>query len=153
MPPDEVSASQTGPNGERLQIQLGTRSFGLQAKDIVSVLLLLGGIVGGYLLWVATDHRLATLETQQGHVFEALTAQTTTLLDAVHGQRAFMTDKLTEQRLFVLDKLQDNREATASEMKDLRRILSIVQWNLGHRPEEHLPFEMDHPPPETPVPR
>lgn len=150
---EEGQGSRPNGNGEKLGLTIGGKTIGIQTRDLVSVLLIALLSVGAYLGYLGQDKRLSVIETHQAHVFEALTAQTATLLEAVHGQRSFITERLSEQRQFVLDKLQDNRTAMAGETKDLKRILSILQYNLGHPLEDRIPFEINHAPTETPVPR
>ena len=43
---EEVHGSVQGPNGERLQLQIGSKSIGLQVRDLIPVLLLIGLSVG-----------------------------------------------------------------------------------------------------------
>jgi tRNA A22 N-methylase len=47
---DEIRSSVAGPNGERLQVQVGTKSVGITTRDIVTVITLAILAVGGYVM-------------------------------------------------------------------------------------------------------
>lgn len=69
---EEVRASSSGANGERLEVRMGTKAIGLQAQSLIPILLLLSGLVGGYLVWRAVDTRLEGLHANHVRMFELL---------------------------------------------------------------------------------
>lgn len=71
---EELRGSVTGGNGERLQFQIGSKSFGIQARDLIPVLLLLLIALGGYLLYTSVDHDLDLLYVRQQSILDQLHA-------------------------------------------------------------------------------
>lgn len=111
---------ETNGNGEKLQVTVGGKSFGLQTRDLISVLLLLILAGGGYVL---LEHQAKQLD----HMTELLYQHTSTLLEAVHEQRAFS-----------IKQAQDDRMA-------VRHMLIIHDYNMKHPLESGLPIDL---PPE-----
>jgi len=82
--------------------QLGARVAGqevmLRTRDLLTILLLLSGVLGGYLLYTAVDVRINHLEEQHRHLDVLVDKHTQTLLSATYEQRAFIVTQLGEQR-------------------------------------------------------
>jgi len=125
---DEVQGSVQGGNGERLELKLGTKALGIQAKDLVSILLILGGLVGGYLLYTSVIDE-------------------TRLIRA--GQIA-TRDALQQNREDMLRTLKEWEHAMDTQTQDLRRMLETLQYNLEQDPNARVPLE--RPPPSGPRP-
>jgi len=103
---EEVHGSVTGGNGERIQFQLGSKSFGLQTKDMVTVLLLLilgaGGGVGGYLLYQATSKDIARLDRQHDQVLSALQSNALRIVEAIQQANTHREQQTEAIRVLLL---------------------------------------------------
>lgn len=77
----EEHASMTGPNGERLELRVGSKSIGLQAQSLVSILLLLALGGAGYLVWQAVQQRFDLMQSVLVRILERQATQDQ-LLDA-----------------------------------------------------------------------
>jgi hypothetical protein len=108
MPPDEVHGSVQGPNGERLQLQLGSKSFGVSAKDLVSVLLVVVMGVGFYLTVNSLTDRLDRGNLNQEEGFRKLEK----LTELTHVNQAAM-----------LAALQQNRDVTGNLIREQNELL------------------------------
>ena len=120
---DEVQGSVSGGNGERLQLTLGSKSFGLQSKDLIPILLLIMMGGGGYLLYTNVMHHVQGLH--QGQL---------TLQEGLH-----------ENRELVLRSVQDWRSLMDGQMNYVRKLLQTHDYNNGREPHDKLPLDM--PPP------
>lgn len=70
--------SETLPNNngrERFELNLGGRSLGIAAKDLVTILLLLLLGVGGYLRYQALDKHFSSLDSHIMHIQDTLAVQ------------------------------------------------------------------------------
>jgi hypothetical protein len=72
--PEEVHGAITGGNGERMEIRLGTKSIGITAVSLIPILLLIGGIVGGYLIYQNQMEALRLLYTRQEQLVKEMQA-------------------------------------------------------------------------------
>jgi hypothetical protein len=117
---DEVQGTVHGGNGERLELRLGTKSFGLSARDLIPVLLVLSGLVGGYLIYVSISERLAGLSAHQEQTLATLHANQLKIAETFH-----MIERV----------LQEHTDT-------LRQMLSTHEWNQGRAPGERLPLDM-----------
>ena len=116
---EEVQGSVTGGNGERLSLQLGSKSFGLQTRDLIPILLLLAGIVGGYLIFININQALLRLERHHEYIWTVLQHNEKQALDLIHG----IQEDLTEHR------------------RQFRQLLQQHDYNSGRDPGERLPLE------------
>jgi hypothetical protein len=66
---------------ERLDVTVGGQTFGLAAKDLVSILILLLACVAGYLLWLSQDARLQAIAHQHVYLYQYLQAQHALILE------------------------------------------------------------------------
>jgi len=123
---DEVHSSVTGGNGERLSLQVGTKSFGLQTRDLVTVLLLiiLGG--GGYLIYSAVSKDIQRLDRQHDQVLGALQTNLLRMLEAIEQANEHRTQQ-TEQ---------------------IRQLLLQHEYNMNQDPQDRIPLGMGQPPKE-----
>jgi hypothetical protein len=117
-------------NGESIQLAVGSKSIGITAGNLVPILLLLGGIVGGYLIFVALDHRITTLIDGQERVLTALAAHKDAVIEALHAQRALLVEEVHAAQ---------GRQA--AQWEGLRRLIQTHDYNTGRAPGEHLPLE------------
>src|SRR5262245_60355498 len=79
----ELRGSVQGGHGERLSIEVGRRALGIQAKDIVTSLLILMLGVGGYLLYDAISKDLGRLDRQHDQVLAALQQNALRIVEAI----------------------------------------------------------------------
>ena len=119
-PPD---VSVTGGNGERMEVRLGSRSIGLQTRDLLPILLLVAGIVGGYLIYTNVKAHLQRLDSQHEQII--------TLLH--------------ENQIRILAALQVWRNLVSEQTDDMRRLLVIHELNMGREPKDKLPLEFAPP--------
>src|SRR5262245_10227569 len=90
---EEVHGNVTGPNGERLQLTLGSRSFGLQTKDMVTILLILMLGIGGYLLYDGVNKDLGRLDRQHDQVLGALQQNALRIVEAIQQANKHREDQ------------------------------------------------------------
>lgn len=128
---EEVHGSVTGGNGERLEVRLGSRSLGLTTRDLIPILLLLAGVVGGYLIYDMLRDGIALLARQQEQVLALL--QTNQL-------------KLEQAGRVWEDRLQVHTEA-------LRQMFVTHEYNMGREGHERLPLILTPPPASKESPR
>lgn len=64
-------------NGDRAGFEgsIAGQKVSLITKDVIPVLLLLAGLVGGYLIWVQVDKRFDLFQAHHGKTFELLLQQ------------------------------------------------------------------------------
>lgn len=136
---DTPQATPSG-NGEKIQFSLGSRSIGIQAGSLIPILLLLGLFVGGYLLWVAQDHRMAD-QTQ------AIVQQMHTFTTALQDQQAFIVSKVMESRNRQDAQAKESRERHEQEMQDFLRLLTTHEYNMWQEPQNRLPLLLPAPGP------
>lgn len=107
-------------NGERAEVKgkVAGQEFAFSTKDIIPVLLIIAGLVGGYLVWVQLDKRLET----SGRFL-------TERLDAFQAQHA---------KLYEL--LQGNRDGTHAEIERVLKALAILSYNMDRAPEDRIPL-------------
>jgi hypothetical protein len=72
---DDVRMTSQGGNGERLDVRVGGQSFGLSAKDLIPILLLIVAGVAGYLVYHAQDQRFGQMQEQHLMLFRHLQHQ------------------------------------------------------------------------------
>jgi hypothetical protein len=118
-------------NGESIQLAVGGKSIGITTRDLIPLLLLVAGCVGGYLIFVALDGRITTLTERQERILTAATAHKDAVIEAMHAQRALLVEAVhaAEQRRVV-------------ESEELRRLLQTHDFNMGRSPGEHLPLNV-----------
>lgn len=59
---EEQPQTQIRTNGEQMQLTIGGKSLGIRADSLIPILLLIGVIVGGVLIWMTTQHRLDLIQ-------------------------------------------------------------------------------------------
>jgi hypothetical protein len=153
------------PNGDRVAVQIGSKGFALTTKDLVTVLLIVGMGVGFYLavLSLSTgqargfsglerilDHMATNqaafmdrLATTQGGVVDKLASMQTLVLERLAADRTHADEVLTRQNQQVSDQTTALQHLVDDQTGALRKMLIILNWNLGHAPAEHLPIEWD----------
>jgi hypothetical protein len=118
-------------NGESIQLALGSKSVGITAKDLIPLLLLIAGCVGGYLIFIALDGRIATLTERQERILTAAAAHKDTVIEALYAQRALLVEEVHAAQ---------GRQA--AQWEGLRRLIQNHDYNTGRAPGEHIPLEM-----------
>ena len=121
-----------GGHDERGELKgtIAGQSFTLITKDLLPILLLLAGLVGGYLVWVQLDKRLE--------------ASGRFILDRLEVVQA--------HHVKFYELLLSTRENTREETERLLRAIAILNYNVAHPPEQHLPLGLNGPPPPAPRP-
>jgi hypothetical protein len=120
---DQVQGSVTGGNGERLELRMGTKTLGLQTRDLIPILLLIGGMVGGYLIYTSVNQSL--LRQEHHHEF----------IQSVLQQNMQQAVSLIRQ---VQEDLDEHR-------RQFRKLLQVHDWNQGREPQDRLPLEVPLP--------
>jgi hypothetical protein len=99
-----------------LHVSLGSKTVGIQAASLTTVLLLIAGCVGGYLIYTAMDHRLEAILAGQARTQVVLEANRATILDALHAQQAF-----------IVDQAHQGRQRHEQQAELLRRLVLILE--------------------------
>jgi hypothetical protein len=118
-------------NGESIQLALGGKSIGISAKDLIPLLLLIAGCVGGYLIFIALDGRIATLTERQERILTAAASHKDMVIAALHEQRALLVEEVHAAQ---------GRQA--AQWEGLRHLLQTHDFNMGRAPGEHLPLDV-----------
>jgi len=118
---EESSASASGGNGERLTLQLGSRSVGLQTRDLIPILLLVILGVGGYLLYDAISKDIGRLDHQLEQVLTALQTNAQRMVEAIH----------------------EGNQHRAEQTEAIRKMLLVHEANQMRDPGARLPLELD----------
>jgi hypothetical protein len=161
--PQEIKVQ--APNGDRVAVQIGSKGFALTTKDLVTVLLIVGMAVGFYLavLSLSTnqargfsglerilDHMgtnqaafLDKLATSQGVFVDKLTTMQTVVLERFAADRAHTDEILVRQNQQVNDQTAALQRLVDEQTSTIRKMLIMLNWNLGHPPTEQLPIEWD----------
>jgi hypothetical protein len=131
---DEVQGSIAGPNGERVKLTLGTRSIGLQVRDLLPILLLVAGVVGGYLLYQSVARGQERLFRQQEQMQAVQHQAIATVIEIMHKAgdelRQLMLDHAAQ-----MDKQRD----------DIKRLFAVWQYNQDKPADQQLPLELAPP--------
>jgi hypothetical protein len=137
---DQVEGSVTGGNGERLSLQLGTKSFGVQARDLIPILLLLMLGVGGYLLFTNVRDTLQSLQRQHDMMQGVLHENQVKILGVMNAWQQAITAQTEEIR-----------GITEEQSKALYNLMLTHEYNQGREPHDRLPLGMA--PEQHPKPR
>jgi hypothetical protein len=132
---EEVHGTAQGPNGERLQLQVGTKSVGLSARDLTPILLLIAVIVGGYLSHQSNVTEQERLYTRQSDILVLL-----------HENQKLVQDVLMESRKRVDMVVEQQQAELRHHLEVLRGFFVTHDWNQGREPAARLP--LGAPPPE-----
>jgi hypothetical protein len=118
-------------NGESINLAIGGKSVAITAKDLIPLLLLIAGCVGGYLIFVALDGRITTLTERQERILIAAAAHKDAVIEALHAQRALLVEEVHAAQA-----------RQAAQWEGLRRLIQTHDYNTGRAPGEHQPLEM-----------
>jgi hypothetical protein len=141
-----------GPNGERLELKLGNRSFGISAKDIVSVVMLLG-LLGGF--YLVTQHLSAGQArgfeglmkifeqnaTHQAQMLDKLHGNQTALIELVSTNRSQMMEEVNAQNKQVGEQTATLQATVDAQTQALRKWFVTLNYNLKRDPSEQIPIE------------
>lgn len=116
---DEVHGTVRGGNGEQLQVTVGSKSIGLQTKDLVPILLLILIGLGGYLFYTAMRASL----------------------DSLVGQHRRLEDLLDANALRITAGVEQTMRYREEQTAALRKMLEALQYNLQQNPENRIPLE------------
>ena len=126
---EEVQGTVHGGNGERLELKIGSQAFGLSAKDLLPILLILlmGGC--GYLFYTNLIALARLLDRKQD-----------TLQAAMHDNREA-----------VLTTMHEWREAIEDQTQYIRKMLQVLEYNTGRPPGDRIPLDTIPPPTAPPL--
>jgi hypothetical protein len=116
---EEIRAVTTGGNGERMEVRLGTRSFGVTTRDLVPILLLIMMGAGGYLLYTNVMGAVERIATGQARLQEAM----------------------HENRQTIMQNIDDWHRMIQVQNDNFRRLLQVHDFNQDRAPAERLPLE------------
>jgi hypothetical protein len=117
---EEIHGSVQGGNGERLEVKLGTKSLGLQTKDLIPILLLLAGCVGGFLIYTNIMEAVRLIYTRQEKVLEALHAHRALIVEEVHAAQ----------------------QGRAEDLAAIQGMLRTHEYNQYQEPDKRLPLDL-----------
>jgi hypothetical protein len=143
---EEVQGSVTGGNGERLSFQVGTKSFGVAARDLVPILLLVLMGVGGYLLYLNVSKGVHGIEQRQMQTHDMLHRNQLSMVEALTKWHVM----LNEQEQAITVQLRHQNELLATQTETFRRLLQAHDFNMGRPLGERIPLEVA---PESAPPR
>jgi hypothetical protein len=126
---EEVHGTVQGPNGERLQLQVGSKSVGLSARDLTPILLLIAVIVGGYMA-----HQSTVAEQ------ERLYTRLSDILVLLHENQKLVQDVLIESRKRVDVVVEQQQAELRHHLEVLRGLFVTHDWNQGREPAARLPL-------------
>jgi hypothetical protein len=131
-------------NNERAELKgtIAGQSFSLNTKDIIPVLLLLGGIVCGYLAFVALDRRITTLLDGQERVLTAMATYRSTFQDALAHQQATIVEHATEEKALLLAMDQAHKEAATQALVAVQHMLRVSEFNRDKEPSQRVPLDL-----------
>jgi hypothetical protein len=128
------------PNGrEQLRLALGNKSVGLATNNLLSILMLIGGVVGVYLIVNMINDRMARIEGIATQIHQAIQDNRVSNLAVV-------------QRIF--DGIQAATGASNEEMQQMRRDVRDLfirhEYNQDIPRDQRVPIEL--PPDAVPKP-
>jgi hypothetical protein len=138
---EEIRATRTNNNGERLEIRLGTRTLGVSARDIVSVLLVLGGVVGGYLLYTNVHEQLRAVLRHQEVMLDTLQDNRVKILEAIGLWRGLMD----EQTQHIRSLLGEQEQRLEMQAENIRKLFVYHEMNQHRDPKDKIPLEFPMP--------
>jgi hypothetical protein len=138
---DEVQGSVTNGNGERLQFQVGTKTFGIQARDLIPVLLLIMIGVGGYLLYLNMATRMDWMMQRQDQTQEMLHANQLKMVEALQTWHQILKTQEDAIRITLLHQ----NELLEHQTETFRRFFYTHDYNQGRPPEDRLPLDLTPP--------
>jgi hypothetical protein len=143
---EEVQGSVSGGNGrERMEIRFGTRAIGIQAKDLIPILLLCLIGVGGFLIYGGVREDLGRLYTQQNAM---QTTQNRNLLEATELWRGAVNEMkalVYAQRNHLDQQREMVRRELAEQAEALRKLMVYHDMNQGRDPDNRIPLEFPQP--------
>ena len=173
---DDIQAQiPTGPNGERMELRIGSKSLGFTTKDLASVLIIvvLAGL-GYFMAHNVTENQrqgfaglaqiLEKMAENQQQSLDKMAGHQQALVDLVHTNRAQMQDQigkqnqqLTEQTTQLTKEIHEqtaqlNTNRTRLEdrleayMEKLQQWFTVTNYNLRQAPENQLPLGVPLPP-------
>jgi len=129
-------------NGESINLSLGSKSIGITAGNLVPVLLLLGGIVGGYLIFVALDHRITSLIEGQERLLTATATYRVALQDALAQQQATIVEHATQGEALLLAMEQTHKTAATQAIVAVQSMLRTHEYNQFQEPNQRVPLDL-----------
>ena len=145
---DEVQVNAPAGNGnnrERLEVHVGSKSLGIAARDLISVLFI--ALIGVFLYLAMQSTR-----TSMQHIATNLTAFEQTTQQAVIDlkmQLQAMRELGSNQRQVSLDVLKDEIQDLERQIdvqtEKLRHLLLVHEHNQGLDPPNRLPLELPLP--------
>ena len=129
-------------NGESINLAIGGKSIGIQAGNLIPILLLLGGIVGGYLIFVALDRRITSLIEGQERVLTATATYRVALQDALAHQQATIVEHATQAEALLLAMDQTHKAAATQAIVAVQQMLRVHEFNQSQEPSQRVPLDL-----------
>ena len=142
----DISGSVRGPNGEQLQLRVGTKSVSGNMLGVVAVLIVAGAFLGGAV--VTKILFLGQMEGRQilGHMQELLTTNNAKVTTGQHELRNHIDaalvrqDTLVHQQTGAIDaKLEAFKQYVEGWFTEVGTRMEILNHNIAH-PERVLPL-------------
>jgi hypothetical protein len=128
---DEVRVNAPAGNGERLELSIGSKRLGLTTRDLLPILLLILGGVGGYLIYVGLDAKVTLTQTQLREVQQTL-----------QQARINILEKLHEQDLKLAEALTTSERQLNAQTKEIKDLVLAHDYNAGRPTDERMPLEL-----------
>jgi hypothetical protein len=140
-------------NGERLELKLGSKSLGITAKDLVSVVVMLGAFAGFYLVsqhinagqaqgFVMLTKVLEQNSAHQMQLLELIHANQASLIELVHHNRQEMTEQISQQNTLLHTQTAELRQEVDNQTKVMHREHIMLNFNLKRDPATQMPLDV-----------
>jgi hypothetical protein len=131
---DEGQNRSAGQGDERVKLTVGTKTLGLQVRDLLPILVLVGGIVGGYLLYQSVDRGQERLAHQQEQM-QALQ----------HQAIAHVTEIMHQARDDLRQLLLEHTADMQRQQAEIKHFFAVFQYNQDKPRDQQLPLDLAPP--------
>ena len=139
---DEVSASRTNGNGERLEVRIGNRSIGISSRDLILVVFVAGVFVISYLSHQSTREMLGRLYLQQTQFADTQHRGIEDVKAFLHASQNELAALLRANNEALRAMLREQNARMDQHTDALSTQMQIHEWNQAHPAGEQLPLTL-----------
>jgi len=107
-------------NHAEVKGSIAGQTFTFGTKDVITLLLIIAGLVGGYLIYTNIMEAVRLIYTRQGQVLEAL-----------HTQRAL-----------IVEEVHASQQGRAADLAVIQQMLRTHEFNMHQEPDKRLPLDL-----------